>query len=247
LAAASELANSAWHLRTSPVASTASGERNAGHPSPLEFLFLFAVFFPYVQVFPIGTDVQPVCLCLAVFSLTCSHRWMMAPRPIWSLGLLLFVAVCIFLIGERDFAALRSVGDYTSLFLIALASYGCSPQLRLWTIRLLKATIWGWFIVGLIQSVYVSDFLYTLLPDVRRTASRGVVSLAPEPGYYATMCLFFLLTLFLYNRERSIYGLLCLGGHLKTGHTWTLQNWPTERNQNKTIYTLREGTWANIL
>ena len=32
-----------------------------------------------------------------------------------------------------------------------------------------------------------------------------------------------------------------LGGHLKTGHTWTLQNRPTERNQNKSIYTLRRG------
>jgi hypothetical protein len=28
-----------------------------------------------------------------------------------------------------------------------------------------------------------------------------------------------------------------LGGHLKTGHTWTLQNRPTERNQNNSIYT----------
>ncbi len=37
-----------------------------------------------------------------------------------------------------------------------------------------------------------------------------------------------------------------LGGHLKTGHRRTLQNRPTERNQNKTIYTLREGAQANI-
>jgi hypothetical protein len=37
-----------------------------------------------------------------------------------------------------------------------------------------------------------------------------------------------------------------LGGHLKTGHTWTLQNRPTERNQNKSIYTLREVVLANI-
>jgi hypothetical protein len=34
---------------------------------------------------------------------------------------------------------------------------------------------------------------------------------------------------------------VCLGGHLKTGHTWTLQKRPTERNQNKIIYTLRES------
>jgi hypothetical protein len=28
-----------------------------------------------------------------------------------------------------------------------------------------------------------------------------------------------------------------LGGRLKTGHRWTLQNRPTELNQNKSIYT----------
>ena len=31
-----------------------------------------------------------------------------------------------------------------------------------------------------------------------------------------------------------------LGGHLKTGHRWSLQNRPTERTQNKSIYTLPE-------
>jgi hypothetical protein len=36
-----------------------------------------------------------------------------------------------------------------------------------------------------------------------------------------------------------------LGGHLKTGHTWTLQNRPTKRNQNKSIYTLGLGVSAN--
>jgi hypothetical protein len=38
---------------------------------------------------------------------------------------------------------------------------------------------------------------------------------------------------------------LDLGGHLKTGHSWTLQNRPTERNQNKSIYTPWEGVQAN--
>ena len=31
-----------------------------------------------------------------------------------------------------------------------------------------------------------------------------------------------------------------LGGHLKTGHQWTLENRPTERNQNNSSYTSRE-------
>jgi AbiTii len=38
-----------------------------------------------------------------------------------------------------------------------------------------------------------------------------------------------------------------LGGHLITGHRWTLQNRPTKRNQNKSIYTLREAIGANSI
>ena len=37
-----------------------------------------------------------------------------------------------------------------------------------------------------------------------------------------------------------------LGGHLKTGHRRTLQNRPTEQNQNKNIYTSPEVVRANI-
>ena len=37
-----------------------------------------------------------------------------------------------------------------------------------------------------------------------------------------------------------------LGGHLKTGHTWSLQNRPTERTQNKSIYTLAVSISANL-
>src|SRR5579863_9214346 len=35
-----------------------------------------------------------------------------------------------------------------------------------------------------------------------------------------------------------------LGGHLKTGHAWTLQKRPTERNQDNSSYTLPERVRA---
>ena len=38
-----------------------------------------------------------------------------------------------------------------------------------------------------------------------------------------------------------------LGGHLKTGHRRTLQNRPTERNQNKSIYTLERALGQTFL
>jgi integrase len=47
------------------------------------------------------------------------------------------------------------------------------------------------------------------------------------------------------HKTRSVFERY-LGGHLKTGHRRTLQNRPTERNQNKTIYILREVAQTNI-
>jgi hypothetical protein len=35
-----------------------------------------------------------------------------------------------------------------------------------------------------------------------------------------------------------------LGGHLKTGHTWSLQNRPTERTQNKSIISRGGAAWG---
>jgi hypothetical protein len=37
-----------------------------------------------------------------------------------------------------------------------------------------------------------------------------------------------------------------LGGHLKTGHTWSLQNRPTELTQNKSIYNPPLSISANL-
>jgi hypothetical protein len=39
---------------------------------------------------------------------------------------------------------------------------------------------------------------------------------------------------------------LDLGGHLKTGHTWPLQNRPTEPHQDKSIYNPPTAVSANI-
>lgn len=179
-------------------------------PSLLHVLFLLAVFFPYLQILPTGTDVQPTALFLAISILLFTRHSFTAPPQFWLLGCLLLIAVVVAFVGEVNFTAMRSVGNYASLFLISFASYASASRIRSSIPRLLAIANWIWFAVGLIQSVYFTEFLYFLLPDVRRTASRGIVALAPEPGYYATTCLFFLFVLFLYNREQSLQGLLCI-------------------------------------
>ena len=173
--------------------------------------FITAVLFPYIQIVPIGTEgVQPLALCLAVPIILFNQRWLTAPASIWLLAWLMFVAFCVFLSGDVDLPAARSFINYASLFLITLASYCVAHQVENLIPRMVIASIWVWLAVGVVQSMFWQDFLYPLLPEVRRSESRGVVSLAPEPGYYATMLLFFLILLFMYRREQSIHALACI-------------------------------------
>jgi hypothetical protein len=46
--------------------------------------------------------------------------------------------------------------------------------------------------------------------------------------------------------EPGFNPVFCLGGHLKTGHTWPLQNRPTELDQDKSIYNPPMAVSANI-
>jgi hypothetical protein len=69
------------------------------------------------------------------------------------------------------------------------------------------------------------------------TLSPTVFGLLSVPSDYAS---FFVYTLF--GVDRSVRP----RGTPKTGHTWTPEKRPTERNQNKTIYTVREVVWANL-
>ena len=46
------------------------------------------------------------------------------------------------------------------------------------------------------------------------------------------------------EHDEGLKTLLVLGGHLKTGHTWPLQNRPTKLSQNKSIYTVPEAVVA---
>jgi hypothetical protein len=177
-------------------------------PSLLHILFLISVFFPYIQLVPIGTDVQPTALCLSLLIMLSERQWTRAPIHLWLLGCMLLIALGVFAIGDFDFTALRSIGNYASVFFISLAAYSCANRVNLAIPRVLGFATYTWLLVALGQTIYSTDFLYFLLPAIRRTDSRGVVSLSPEPGFYATMCLFILLVLFLYKRELSIQGLL---------------------------------------
>src|SRR5580704_14331754 len=69
-----------------------------------------------------------------------------------------------------------------------------------------------------------------------RISSRSAIRLARSDCVYSTRMV-------RSSYWTSPYG---LGGHLKTGHTWPLQNRPTELDQDKSIYNLPMAVSANI-
>jgi hypothetical protein len=176
----------------------------------LDILFLLSVLFPYVTLLPFGTDLQPTCLVLSCAIMLRGNISKSVPAHLWLLGYMLLAAICVMFIGDTTFPAFRSLGNYVSIFLISLASYHFFNPAKVSVIHFTKMANIAWFAVGLGQTYMSGELLNGILPDVRRTVSRGVVSLAPEPGYYATTCLFFLLLLFLFKQERSIHGIICV-------------------------------------
>src|SRR5215470_9498529 len=85
-------------------------------------LFLFFVFFPYLAIVPLGTDLQPNALVAAVLVLfvVSSWRW---PVEIWLLAVPIVASFMIALAQFLSFSAVRGVGAYATPFFVAAATY----------------------------------------------------------------------------------------------------------------------------
>ena len=112
----------------------AAARATSPRPTLLHILFLLAVFFPYIQLVPMDTDVQPAALFLSLVIMLFERRWTAAPANLWLLGCMFLVALCVLFVGDLEFAAFRSIGNYASIFFISLApcrSRAALPHLRL--------------------------------------------------------------------------------------------------------------------
>lgn len=166
--------------------------------------------FPYLAPLPLPTDTQPYALLVAGIALLLLG--LRAPVPVALLALLLPVAVAFLLLPADigNFTAWRSALAYVSLFAIASATLLLARGGHPLSDRLLAASVYVWFTVGVLQMFAGRTLLTGLVSEARTTADRGVTALATEPSHYATVAAFLLLLLFLRGRERSLAGLLCV-------------------------------------
>lgn len=178
-----------WTLATANAVTVVSiTARDRAVSRMLHYAFFAAVFFPYIRVLPIGSDVQPTALVLGlcVFLASTTSR---IPKETTPLLVVLVGAVLIAVITGVNATALRALANYFSLFIIAVATYGALKARRGLSTGFLSVTVWIWFFVGLIQTVVARSFLTFLLSNARSTANRGVVGLGPEPTSYGIHCL----------------------------------------------------------
>ncbi len=184
--------------------------------SPKKLLILLAnsVFilslFPYVTILKVPWDTQPWALLAGVLytiGLLLSYPQADFPLPLFILFITTLYGLSLsgaaFLFGKVDmYLMLRRMISYMTLVTVAFVSF--HEHRRIWSGWLILAVlIWG--VIAIMQKIWGIQFWGFLLPRVSSSIGRGVVSLAPEPSYYAVQCGFFLILNDLFREERR-YG-----------------------------------------
>jgi hypothetical protein len=183
------------------VASSHAPAGNTTSKSFLGGLFLVAVFFPFINIFRIGTDLQPNALVVAMLVFFLGLVFKPWPLPIALLMLQFVFAVMLLATSGVEFEAMRSVANYASLFFVSAVSYAVLNRTGGLWLRILGRSVYIWFIAGFLQFFISFEYFAWFLsrkPDMEGllAGGRGVLSLAPEPTFYGLVCLFFMLFIY---------------------------------------------------
>lgn len=175
-------------------------------------MFYLFIFFPFVQIVPLPTDIQPYAMMFSIillFMFFLHDSKIKFPIEIMMLlpPLLLSIIIGAY---EFNFNSIRGAANYISLFCIALATYNALETEKTFSDWTLKTAVWIWLVIGLVQKFIYPKFMTFLLYMGRGSAEggRGVISLAPEPTFYGIICIFFLLLNFHYHNNKWILVIL---------------------------------------
>lgn len=173
------------------------------------YIFILFCFFPYIDIIGLGTDTQPNALIAALIILfAIPNKKLNTPMLLLWL-LFLFSLVLAVFSNLSGFDTLKNILNYLSPALLCLAVYNLflMTQFRV-SFRFFLSVLLIYFSVGFIQLYIDPDFLMGIVNEGGRgslLAGRGVVSLCPEPAFYGSMCLFFMVFgLLNYTRRQNL-------------------------------------------
>ncbi len=173
-----------------------NGLKNSKHIK--EFLLYFFIFFPYITTFSKSIDTAPYALLYSIGIVLLFKRKKL-PIELWILFFLFFSAFMILIINGINFTILRTLAGYFSVFIIASATYFILTSNRRVNVKLIYRFFIAWFVVGVVQALIYPEFLTLFIVRSTTTAGRGITSLAPEPTYYASVVIFFIIVTYITN------------------------------------------------
>lgn len=172
------------------------------------YLFILFCFFPYIDIFQLGTDTQPNALLLGLVLLFgISDKRINAPLIL--LWVVFFLSISLVFFNKVTvFEFFKNTLNYLSPPLIATITYWILHQLKYKvSFKFFIGAMLTIAFVGLIQLFVLPDFGAALINMNRGVLEngRGVVSLFSEPAFYGTTCLFFMAFSLLYFSKRQNY------------------------------------------
>jgi len=174
----------------------------------LAHVFFFFCFFPYINVINLGTDTQPNALVLGSIMLFTLNKKKIN-LPIILLWVLFGLSILLYFKSSVNFFDyLKNCFNYLSLPLTCMATYAIYNH---YDYKLsFKHFVWilcVYGLIGFVQSYFYEDFMTFLLTESGRgvgIGGRGAISLTPEPAFYGTLCLFFMIfSILTYNRKQN--------------------------------------------
>lgn len=160
----------------------------------ITIFFLFC-FFPYLDIFGLGTDTQPNALLIGAVLLL-GIKDVKINTPLILLWVLFLLSILLIFKNNLSFVQyLKNTFNYLGPALVGTATYVILTKFDY------RITFRFFLIVNLIylfaafMQMYVDgDFGSILINQSRgiKLHGRGVISLTPEPAFYGSLCLFFL-------------------------------------------------------
>jgi hypothetical protein len=178
------------------------------------WLLIIFCFYPYLNLLRLGSDTQPNALIVALFILFYNLKNKI-PTYYLLTFIVFFSAIIMFVNSQIVMGSILSFSNYISVLFVPIAIYFTLKHFKGLSYQFFKLVVYIWLFVGLVQRFVSNTFLSFLLSrssgfsnGVVEFTGRGVVGLTPEPTYYGTTILLFLIIYFLNFYDKKDYKIL---------------------------------------
>ncbi len=156
-------------------------------------IVLILAIFPYISILNLPFEIQPWALVLAsIFSLNIIYedkfKFPTALKIIMFFDFYVFLSFFYLVLkGDADFIlGIRSLSGYLSIFVFSLVSYKSFIYIKS---KYYIGSIGVWLAVAFSQIIFGAAWVAPLLTRFSSGGSRGLTSIAPEPSFYAAICI----------------------------------------------------------